>query len=358
MKLISIQYLRAFAALTVIIFHAKLQIERLNYNMDWFFYPYMHFGIDIFFVMSGFLMWITTRSKPITPWQFFFGRIIRVAPLYWLATTFVVALAIAVPGVLQSSHVSPALTVASYLFIPWYNDAQGGSVLPLFVVGWTLNLEVFYYLVFALTLMLPLRKRLIASMLAFGGITLVSFAPSVRVAAFDLLFSYRAAEFGVGIAIGYAFSEQRWVVSKASAIAMIVVGVLLVPVAEVVIDRATLHNDLLMLGGALLIAGTILMERHYGVRNLPWLVLIGDATYSIYLTHPIVLSAFGQFVKRADLGGTPGFPLVFTIASIAFSISFGLLAYSYVEKPLGAWMVKSLTPRPKAQPAIAEAHPV
>jgi exopolysaccharide production protein ExoZ len=135
--LISIQYLRAIAALGVVAFHSG-HATILGQA-----------GVDIFFVISGFVMWMVT-TKPVGPAQFLWHRMVRIVPLYWIATLIM--------AVHHSSPVSD--TVRSLLFWP-YRDANG-RLWPVLVLGWTLNFEMFFYLLFATTLMIPRRFQLLS----------------------------------------------------------------------------------------------------------------------------------------------------------------------------------------------------
>ena len=69
----SVQYLRAMAALLVVGYHIN------SYQV------YLMSGVDIFFVISGFIMWQSTRGGT-SPRQFLTNRLIRIVPLYWLVT--------------------------------------------------------------------------------------------------------------------------------------------------------------------------------------------------------------------------------------------------------------------------------
>src|SRR5215470_5579719 len=101
MEVVSIQYLRGCAALMIVLFHLELQLRRLGYQGYW---PhFLDTGVDIFFVISGFIMWITT-AKGMTTLEFYRRRILRIVPLYWFLTSLVLATLIAYPSVMQTGR--------------------------------------------------------------------------------------------------------------------------------------------------------------------------------------------------------------------------------------------------------------
>ena len=79
--LVQLQYLRAFAALLVVYFHSILQIAKVNPSIDATAFLYGETGVDIFFVLSGFVMWLTTSGRETTPVDFARKRIRRIVPL-------------------------------------------------------------------------------------------------------------------------------------------------------------------------------------------------------------------------------------------------------------------------------------
>src|SRR5690606_7660569 len=129
-RLYGIQYLRAVAALGVVVFHAA---ERTG----------THFaigaaGVDVFFVVSGFIMWVIANDRSPSPSAFLRGRIERIVPLYWAATSVMVAGGLA--GLFPNLRVTAWHVFASLAFIP-SRSPSNGEVWPVLVQGWTLNYE-------------------------------------------------------------------------------------------------------------------------------------------------------------------------------------------------------------------------
>src|SRR3984957_156703 len=108
--LLSIQALRALAALAVVAYHA-LQWDRGGFDVG-------RAGVDVFFVISGFIMWHVTSGREVVPGAFLWRRITRVAPLYWLATFGVLAVALAWPAFLPEVRPGWRHLALSLAFVP------------------------------------------------------------------------------------------------------------------------------------------------------------------------------------------------------------------------------------------------
>jgi exopolysaccharide production protein ExoZ len=116
-------------------------------------------GVDIFFVISGFVMWVISASHDTPPHRFMANRLRRIIPLYWIATIGLATLAALTPTHLPSVKPSLDHALLSLLFIPHYN--ADGRIWPLLVPGWTLNYEMFFYALFTIALLFSPRRRLI-----------------------------------------------------------------------------------------------------------------------------------------------------------------------------------------------------
>ncbi len=144
----NLQVTRAVAAYMVVLFHFLALFV-------WHLYPeakYLTFGaagVDIFFVISGFIMVVTTSDGKTGPADFLAKRIARIAPIYWLITLVLVAMSLAGLKPIGILRMQADWVVKSLFFIPFNRD---GYVEPINSVGWTLNYEMFFYVVFAVCL--------------------------------------------------------------------------------------------------------------------------------------------------------------------------------------------------------------
>ena len=144
----SVQYLRAIAAVSVVVSHQLGGLSALGAGAH---------GVDLFFVISGFIIFSLTEEQAVGPRRFMLDRLARIAPLYWLATL----LAFVVVGLklpLYGCSSDPVLLLKSLLFVPAYSP--NGHLWPTLLLGWTLNYEMVFYLLFAVFLCLPARFRI------------------------------------------------------------------------------------------------------------------------------------------------------------------------------------------------------
>lgn len=115
--LVSIQYLRAFAAASVIVYHTLLAVLAIGPEEPFSIYG-LAFGADIFFVISGFIMWTATQGSKPGPRRFLKARFVRVVPFYWLALAVYLGVIFVQGGYTFSGFPRLDEIVKSYLFIP------------------------------------------------------------------------------------------------------------------------------------------------------------------------------------------------------------------------------------------------
>ncbi|WP_289014219.1 acyltransferase, partial [uncultured Methylobacterium sp.] len=258
--LIGLQYLRGVAALMIVYFHAVGPVERLTGTA----LPvsFSGSGVDLFFVLSGCVMWLSTHGREVGPGPFLLNRLVRVAPLYWILTLAVAGLAFAAPALLRSTAFDPAHLVASLLFLPWPNPRYPG-LFPVIIPGWTLNYEMFFYAVFAL--MLPFRPawRAAGTLAGLGGLVLVGqmVQPGSGLAAFytDAI----VLEFGLGVLVGALFTS-RIAVPPRAALAAAALGLGLLAALDGTLPKLVAAS----LPAALVVGGLALYERGAAVPRL------------------------------------------------------------------------------------------
>ncbi|HEX2763419.1 MAG TPA: acyltransferase [Allosphingosinicella sp.] len=307
-RLHNIQYLRAIAALGVVIFHAGYEAGlRLGFGA---------LGVDIFFVVSGFLM-VSITDAASRPWPFLRQRILRVAPLYWLAT----AVAFLRYGAAANGSGSAAQSLAaSILFIPWGPPQGAPWFFPILAVGWTLNFEMLFYALFAASLLVPRRWQLPALATMFAGLA------GLWTTRYGGLLPWRfwghpiIFEFLAGAVLATAWRSHGKLALSLALAGLIGATAILGAVTDYPIR-------VLPMGiAALMVTGAVLLERRRPpVRAL---TLIGDASYSIYLWHYLAIGAaksVNPFVLPAGL--------VFILYAAA-GVTVGIAAHLLLERPL------------------------
>jgi len=313
--LYGIQYLRALAALAVVVFHAA---ERSGYA-----FAIGAAGVDVFFVISGFIMWVIVERRPVSPGRFLLDRIRRIVPVYWLATGVMVAGALA--GLFPNLVLTAGHVAASLAFVP-ARSPSSGEIWPVLVQGWTLNYEMFFYLVFAACLALPRRLRLpgmagLFGMLVALGLLVESDAPLFLVYTRPIIL-----EFVAGMLIARLWLDKR-VPSRPLAFALVGLG--LAGFAAIGVLRLPFDEGTCGPLACALVYGTVALEKHRGIPRLALPVVLGDASYSVYLWHTFAISVTA---KAGTLLGMP--PALIFILSICAGLALGLVAYRLIERPL------------------------
>lgn len=338
----NIQALRAIAALLVVFVHVDALLQALGIP------AFGHGGVDLFFIISGYIMVYTTQARPIGPAAFLLNRITRIAPIYWLITLSVYALALVAPTLLQSTSSDPLELLQSLAFVPF--EKSNGKLHPVLFVGWTLNYEMFFYALFALGLLAP-RRRLGVLAVTAALAALVAVGPSVPPGDAVASFYTRpiVVEFAAGMALavfgGRLVFRSR--PGRAGLVALALAG--LVATAAVPLWRPELSRVVTQGLPALVAVGAAVALHQSGLSlSQRWVIALGNASYSLYLVHPFVTQAV-QKVARS-IGLSPALAAVLLPVTLALVCLAGVLTHLWVEKPLTG-LAKAAADRLLATPA-------
>jgi exopolysaccharide production protein ExoZ len=318
-----IQCLRGIAAIMVVWHHARTQLPGLEQALPWSFGTS---GVDLFFVISGFIMVTATAGRDVRPLEFLLRRAIRVVPLYWGITLLMVCAALVAPALFRSIDPSPDHVLLSLLFVPHWSPSFPGVAWPVLVPGWTLNFEMAFYAIFAASLLTPSRHALLA---AIGLLVGLGLALKPAGAALQTYTSPMMLEFALGVVI--ALYWQRFRVSAVAAAAALAHGAVLLAL------RDTWGIVPQVIGAGLVVFGAL----HFDWRNRLLLVL-GDASYSVYLTHLFTLGVLRVVLKD---------PVAFMPAALVACSAVGWLSYRLVEVPTLRWLGHLTVRLPKSESA-------
>jgi peptidoglycan/LPS O-acetylase OafA/YrhL len=331
----SIQAYRGFAALLVVTFHANLMAnEYFTSTPVTEFFRFGHSGVPFFFVLSGFIIYFIHKNdigKPDRASTYLKKRIIRIYPIYWLVTLPVVPVYFLVPEFGEIFHRDWGALIKSLLLIPQTHP-------PHLSVAWTLVHEMLFYLLFALLIMQKTLGRLVIG--AWLLVTLIAAVVSntgqiILAHPADFFFSTYNLLFGFGLFAGWLNARSPELVQRFGLIAFVTGNILFV--ATGVLENNWLGKQdltIILFGVAAFLivcaAGQARVEQVFANKKL--LQLMGNASYSIYLTHFLTVSLLSKIIRRIDvLAALP--PLVNWTLLVVIATAVGVVVYLLVEKP-------------------------
>jgi len=268
-------------------------------------------GVDIFFVISGFVMLHTQFKRKSLPLNFIKARLIRIVPIYWIVSSFVVFLFFLDSGVIIKRNFTIELISSSYFFYSYLiND-----IYPIIVQGWTLEFELLFYIIFAVSL----NFRSLKLTIIFATIILTL----ITVLTKQFLF----IEFIFVMIIAYMYNEIK--INKRIGLTCLMFGFFLLLLSIEYSMRLESLSRIFFWGipSTLIIFGSVFGKQ----LNNSILLYLGNASYSIYLVHLFSIIAFYRFssifLKGYDADILVIFCFILTIIS-------GCLFYSFIEKPI------------------------
>lgn len=291
-------------------------------------------GVDLFFVLSGFLMFHLRESYDRRGCvHFLLARAIRIAPLYWLCTLAFAAMLVA--GGRAESIPSLRELIASLMFVPMLNHAA--SYQPVLAVGWSLNYEIIFYILFAPLLAVKNPWRLIAILaIPVSGLVVLHY----KLYLFEFLLG------GIVFAVhGIRSERQAHSGSKTSpknnhviwcAIATIFI-LLLATSQEVYLQGGTLRLFAWGIGAALivyLVLGIRKVNHPFSKAGIAVSIVLswlGNISYSLYLSHWIVGIVLHKILAQQSWGLSISFRI-----SVVFlvSIAIGQILHRLIERPI------------------------
>src|SRR3954468_24158367 len=293
----NVQALRGLAALLVVFAHLETVLPRIGLQ------PFGYVGVDIFFVISGFIMVYTTADRDVTPISFISDRIARIVPIYWIVTLTLFGLVLMSPTLLQTTRADWGELAESLAFIPFQKNH--GLVAPILFVGWTLNYEMFFYLLFALGLALPGKKAGPLAVVCCLAILVVAGQMEHPQSVFGKFYTDTVVlDFALGVVIGLTHTKMRLQATASRKVAvagLVVAGIILV----LVLPLLSPDVSTFIVGGlpaCLIVGGALILERWEWVVKAGWCLVIGNASYSIYLTHPFVTEAAQKIAAKIQPG--------------------------------------------------------
>lgn len=327
MRYASIEVLRFLAAVLVVWEHVLGSLSLPMFGA---------FGVDIFFVISGFVIMGSRDSSVLI---FLFKRIIRIYPLYLVCTLAVVMIKVTLLG--ETSNIDLVSVIKSLLFIPNYQD--GAFHFPIFHLGWSLNFEMIFYILFGVSIIFG--SNTVRFIFVTVGITVLYFWPIISAGngfVYDFYSQYYIFEFSIGMTL-YKFRGKLFALDRYSSriYAFILSFMAFAFLWFYYMPQYSFFGRefVFMFTGSAIVCSCVMLESD--VRNS--LAIIGDflgsVSYPMYLLHPFVIGGLGLFVADAT---------VLLIATIITSLIGSIVANRFYDLPVRKYLMdKLLTKEPK-----------
>jgi len=310
MKLAGLQTLRGIAANLVVFFHCLAigLLPKYGFQSQFESFTFLRnfwSGVDLFFCISGFVMCYSYLNSKVSGWDFFRARVIRIVPIYWIFTT-----AIFVTSIFAGFPPDYNWLIQSLLF---FVDLENRS--PILAVGWTLQYEMFFYLLFAIIILFFARNRfyfLSLSLLItviiqnnhriilefiFGGIAYLLYKS-------HFFKRFKITFFGLFFAV-YVFSLFALKENVALNYRVVFFGI---PSLFIVASVANMNMP------------------KYSLQT------VGGYSYSLYLIHFPLLSIYFKIISFFDLRFFPGWLLI--VVAVGSCNLAALLTWKYLEEPV------------------------
>ena len=323
--LVYIQVLRLLAAVAVVAFHAwgvapdgfKVPESAIAFVLS-----HGGHGVDLFFVISGFIIFYATHRATLTPAQFLRRRVERIAPLYFLVTFAVILLAATLPDTFGTEGwYTPRHILKSLAFIA-FTDGE----MPVVYLGWSLEYEMYFYLAVALLITLT-REVWRNIVMIFSALAIVGRIPGIEATLGNYAFFVdpMILEFVLGVIAASLFVNGRisWPMCVAAGCA----------IAAVLASDPTSRVIVFGIPAACLVFAAAFASRRRLTSSWPERALarLGDASYSIYLAQVQTVSLAATSI--ASLVPTVP-PLALIIVTSGIVVALGLLLNILAERPL------------------------
>jgi exopolysaccharide production protein ExoZ len=317
--LISIQLLRAIASILVLIHHIKAKDEIYSNGLLSFF-TFGEIGVDIFFIISGFIMYFIYQRKIIQPIEFIYHRIIRIMPLYWLLTLIALFIYLIIPEKVNSSG-GVTFIVESFFLIP----VEGKFLIQ---NGWTLTYEFLFYFIFMIALIIK-DIRIVFFIILI--LSIFGYLLNFDNIYYNYLTNNILLEFLLGIV-----SFRIYVILKDSenyilfSLGFILFGIILL---SLFINNDFIKNYRIIYYGIpsfFFFIGILLLEKK--MINIKSILFLGNSSYSLYLIHPFVLAGFSLVYLKLNLNAHMISEFLYILIMFFTSLYIAHLLHEYIEK--------------------------
>lgn len=344
-RIVGIQVCRGIAALLVVLSHLHNVEVKYCTTQNMRVFQYGVLGVDLFFVISGVVIGLVTFDKfgkPFSGRIFLYQRLVRIFPVYWIYSALALIAYLHSPQLFNSTSGHQEHIVMSFLLLP--------STTPMLVrQGWTLSYEVYFYATIGILLCFVSRRSAGWSVFAWGAVIMaiglsghVSGAPIMQ-----MFESPMVLEFVAGLMIFYIF-RKAWLWKVVGILSFVLSIIWLAGVIDYNAGVLDWHANAIISSGwmriglygpfaALLVLAAVEIERNTQIRYPVFLQKLGDWSYSIYLSHLIII----EVISRAITRYTPQSPYrIFLIDTLSIPVVLfvGYLSFRFIERPMTQYL--------------------
>jgi exopolysaccharide production protein ExoZ len=318
--IVSLQLLRFLAAACVLLTHARGEYEGLTL--------FGAFGVDVFFIISGFIIYVITDKGPS---NYLVKRFIRIVPMYWLFTILLSIIAFVAPDLLHSATFDIRHIISSLFFFPYWTEGTGFS--PILKLGWTLNYEMAFYAIFYLSMLISHKHRgWIASLLIIFVISFFNFISIEEHSSFIFYSSRTWLEFIFGILLGM---NVRKLLTFNNNYFMPIMGVGVAAYLFVYTSYiGTLGLPRYLYWGVpafIMVVSMLALEHKFdklSISQKQIIVWLGEVSYPMYLMHIYVIAALHRVIF-------PSIDFIYLfVASLLLTVIVSSLVSVLFDKPI------------------------
>lgn len=286
-------------------------------------------GVDIFFVLSGFIITYSNMqyiAKAASAGKFLIKRAIRIFPIYWIIISIFLLLQLLLPSFYRTHFQLTATTIIStYLLLPNHEMING--------VSWSLTNELFFYIIFTLAILIPIKKYSLSLLLVFFIVLflfpLTSFNTSNKNEFTKLLIFPMNIEFlfGISVVLLINYFPKKW------CIPCLITGIGLFILSALFFNNG--YSRVLMYGfpSFLIILALVKYELTFDIKVNKLFLQLGDASYSIYLFHLPIVVAFYKIMGKLNVTNHL-LTVILSLGLFFFICLMGIFIYKKIESPL------------------------
>jgi len=297
----------------VVIYHIQLLAAKNGIDSVILLNPifsHMYYGVDIFFVISGFIMTRTVMKSEMSATKFLRNRLLRIVPLYWILS---ILLFIGI-NLLSSRSSIQGYSRRDLLWSMAFLSGTIKNQVPIIDQGWSLEYEMIFYLLISIFLIVS------------KGMNAIFFAICTLFVFVTLGMSQIVLEFGFGIGIYIIVS--RFHLSKLLLRISIMMGITMLTF----VSLSGIGNDFRSVFFGFPAALIVLGGTSANVKNRKRLILLGEISYSLYLSQSLVLWWLVKFAVQIHFVNAQVIFLLCIAPTICILIGYGV--YNFLERPL------------------------